>query len=154
MFFDKIYESWREIQYEKYELILPMVRSYARNGRVLDIGCGKMFFEDFARERSAKFKIISTDIEPPADVLCDGSNLPFKKAFDVVLAIDSLHKFDPSDVKRVLKDNGVFIAALPKKFEGEFKKVKMRIVDCRHINGREEEIVKVFSHSLQRLYTE
>ncbi len=148
MFFDKIYESWRDIQYEKYKFIFPIIKKYYDGRRILDIGCGHLFFEQYVEsiQKEIRQKMIAVDVHGNGvDVICDGSFLPFKKIFGIVISIDSAHKFDTDDVKNVLMDDGIFIVALPEKFSEHFKKIRMKNVESFVLPTMEKEIVKVYS---------
>ena len=118
---DNIEDPW----IEKYEAIIS---SYS--GDLLDLGCGvgqySLYFEqkdfnitsadisaralDYLSEKAPHIKTVKLDMTDP---------LPFAdKSFDVVFANLSIHFFSEKDtlaliaeVKRILKDDGVFIGS-------------------------------------------
>jgi len=110
MFSSRVYESWREIQQEKYRAILQFP---IFSGRIIDIGGGKRYLEKFLLDDGVKADIICADIEEPADVLGDGGRLPFRdEIFDTVISIDSMHLIEGRDFERVLKKGGFALLAL------------------------------------------
>jgi SAM-dependent methyltransferase len=105
MFFSRIYGSWRGIQEEKYRTILenidPETFNSLVNGRVLDLGSGSGFFEDFLKGHG--FDVSGwVCLDPDPDMLreCgefhrmlgDGNRLPFRPgSFDSLVCLDAIH---------------------------------------------------------------
>lgn len=111
MLSSKIYSKWMEkIQKQKIEEILKQVKP---KGKVLDIGCGPGFLEEY-------IDAIALDSDPEnlekikgEKVLADANDMPFKdKTFDTVFCIDTVHMIkNISEILRVLKDNGLLIVS-------------------------------------------
>ncbi len=147
MFFDKIYESWREIQYEKFSKIFGILQGL-EGKTVLDVGCGDMFLEEFLKSKGINAHIISVDVKMPNHiygkfVLADGNFLPFKNVFDAVIVFDSGHLFNLERVKDVVVENGEIIVATPEKFSHRVK-LDLPIKFSTVLNGKEKEIVTVY----------
>ena len=125
MFFPKVYESWRNIQRQKYESILNILgKEFVKNifsgKRVLDLGIGFGYFEDFLHENKVKANIIGLDRDEEAVKRCkvplvigNANRLPFKSsAFDILLSIDSFHSIKSSAFARVLKKRGIALITM------------------------------------------
>lgn len=118
---DNIEDSW----VDKYENVIS-----AHHGKLLDLGCGVGQYSKFFYDKG--FKVTSADISERAlayisekysnieTIRIDMTEpLPFRdKSFDVVFANLSIHFFSESDtraliaeVKRILKDDGIFIGS-------------------------------------------
>src|SRR3989338_660062 len=67
-FFDKIYDSWKDKQLEKYEEIFPLILPYLIEiNSVLDLGIGKAWFESFLLSKGIKFpRVLGVDISEEA----------------------------------------------------------------------------------------
>jgi len=97
------------------------------NGRLLDIGCGKMPYKKHILEHSAVQDYVGLDIENAleyaqdvkADVLWDGKTMPLESSsFDCAFGTEVLeHCPEPEvvlkEVCRVLKPSGVFFFTVP-----------------------------------------
>jgi len=115
MFSSKIYKSWKNIQKDKYENIFDSIKFELRNKRILDIGSGSCYLEEFLSNRDIrniialdinKEMIRQSNIDTPI-IVADGNELPFKNSvFDLVISIDSIHLIEKNDFKRVLRKNG------------------------------------------------
>lgn len=90
------------------------------SGSLLDIGGGQAPFKAYLERKG--YIYVNLDIDPSRSKLniCgDAHNLPFKnETFKVVISVHSLEHFvEPSkvisEVQRVLKNNGFFIALVP-----------------------------------------
>ncbi len=163
MFFSEIYESWREIQYEKYEKIFEEIKNVnlTLGKLILDLGAANGFLTDFISERFINVEIVALDVDFRAlkenssehKILADGNSLPFKEGiFDTLFCIDVislLRNLDSLDLSCV-KDKGVVILALPKRYREVFLKLLSRLSyeDCEivkkfEINGSEREVVVI-----------
>lgn len=125
MFFPSIYESWKDVQREKYESILNIlgkefIRGLFSGRRVLDMGIGFGYFEDFLHENRIKADIVGLDRDQQAAKKCgvplvvgNANRLPFVSgAFDIILAIDSFHSVRSGDFSRVLKKKGIMLVTM------------------------------------------
>jgi ubiquinone/menaquinone biosynthesis C-methylase UbiE len=97
------------------------------NGRLLDIGCGKMPYKSYLLAHSAIDTYVGLDIENALlydhkvqpDVTWDGKNMPFEDAFfECAFGTEVLeHCPDPElvlkEVHRVLKPDGIFFFTVP-----------------------------------------
>ena len=123
MFTPEVYQSWEEIQWEKYEEIMKTMGKDFFVGmlkkKILDIGSGTGYFERFLISKDLEINnIISMDIrkdfmkqvDKESLIVGDGKAIPFKeKTFDVILSIDTMHLVKDIDFQRVLKNNGLVI---------------------------------------------
>ncbi|MBS3056015.1 MAG: class I SAM-dependent methyltransferase [Candidatus Aenigmarchaeota archaeon] len=114
MLFDHIYDSWKPVQYEKYLQIEAYIPS---RGFVLDVGTGNGYFQDFVRITKPELKIIGIDISSemlkqnknPDIIRAHGDFLPFRPVFDIITCFDVLHVIKGTDLKIVMKDNGLIL---------------------------------------------
>lgn len=97
------------------------------NGKLLDVGCGKMPYKKYIQEHSAVKEYVGLDIDTPIiydtnikpDVTWDGVTMPFEAdSFDCIIGTEVLeHCFDPhvtlSEIFRVLKPGGKFFFTVP-----------------------------------------
>ncbi len=97
------------------------------NGKLLDIGCGKMPYKNYILEHSKVIKYVGLDIETALiydskvkpDFTWNGITMPFEDAsFDCTFGTEVLeHCPDPEiilkEVYRVLKPGGVFFFTVP-----------------------------------------
>lgn len=147
MFTPRIYEKWmRKTQVEKIQGILKRVKA---GGRVLDLGCGAGFLEEFLPGA------VALDIDPEClrkvdgpRVLADAARLPFRDGvFDTVFCIDFIHLLKKVDeLGRVLSEHGIAVVTL---FCNEYTKTQrlrelksrfrsMRVKEEFFVGGREE----------------
>jgi len=116
MFFDKIYRSWKAIQFKKYEKIIKILPSL-KNKKILDIGIGPGYFEAFLKSKGITADIIG--IDPSKEklmekkIIADGSALPFtNNSFDAVICLDTIHLIKNDDFKRILKPSGLALFSI------------------------------------------
>ena len=136
---DNIEDPW----IEKYE---DIISSYS--GNLLDLGCGVGQYSLYFAEKG--FNVTSADISARAlDYLAEKAPqiktvkldmtelLPFSdKSFDVVFANLSIHFFSKTDtenliaeIKRILKDDGVFIGSCNSSAAYKFIKDKSTVIE-------------------------
>ena len=144
MFSFQIYESWRNVQYEKYAFLLEKFPNFF-SGKILDIGCGKNFLKQYLQGKT-EANIIGTDTSG-GDVIADANHLPFPdESFSRIVCIDALHLFDCDF--RVLKKNGLAIVSIffnDKNFEEKRRTLLQKLSDLTIINefifaGKEKEL--------------
>ena len=109
----------RDVQFNKYRDMMPMLFECNLSGRVLDVGIGPGLFEDFLKEKAINLKVIGID---PDDrmaskarqkgysvVIGSGESLPFEdESFSLVVCLDTIHTIKDqakavSEMFRVLK---------------------------------------------------
>lgn len=131
----KIYGSWMAgTQREKLERMLIEVGLENLEGKkILDVGSGPGFLSGILRKSLKSGSVVSCDIDLESlkkvnglKVLASGNFLPFRKAFDAVFCIDTIHLLDKnriaSEFAKVLKDNGILVAsAFCNKYNSEEK---------------------------------
>jgi len=153
-FFSSIYESWREIQYEKYSAL--KLEKRLRGKRVLDAGSSLGFLTDFLKERGVESQIISLDVDERALRKCSSEKilgnvvaLPFKRGvFDAIVCFDVLHLSGDIDL-RPLKRGGQAIVGVPWK-HGEvllewIERIEKKEVEIEEVDGRERELVALLT---------
>ena len=120
--FAESYEKHAILQKEAAEILADF--SGELKGKGIDLGCGTGFLYEFFKKSSIIGIDISTDMisfyrkRNRNAVVCDMEKLPFlDKSFNFAISNFSLHWSDIektfSEVKRVLKENGVFIFNIP-----------------------------------------
>ncbi len=91
-------------KYKEMKGFLPVIE-----GKVLDIGIGPGWFEDFFNIKSMG---IDLDKDSRANVIASGDFIPFgDNSFDFVVCLDTIHLLTGKDVSRVLKDKGFFLVS-------------------------------------------
>jgi len=120
-------------QLDRYKIwlfkgLLRILRRYVSNGRILDLGCAKGYLVEMLNLNG--YSAIGVDISLTAlrngvrnvdKVRSDAENIPFRDcSFDGVFAVHTLEHFpNPysavSEVFRVLKPGGCFLAVTPDK---------------------------------------
>jgi SAM-dependent methyltransferase len=109
--------------------IFKAIQEYLKhfNGKLLDVGCGKMPYKEFIKNNSSIKKYIGIDIATALvydnavkpDYTWDGISLPFdSESFDTCFATEVLeHCPNPilflSEVNKVLKPGGIFFFTVP-----------------------------------------
>jgi len=116
----KIYQSWKEIQQKKYEKILAIL-PHLNNRRILDIGFGSGYFEEFLKTKGVTAEIIGLDPSkemlkqtkiPIPLLVADGNSLPFPdNSFDMIICLDAIHLIN-NDFSRVLVPSGLALISI------------------------------------------
>lgn len=101
MYSEDIYASWQRLQEPKYDFIFGKLgNDFFLNRKIADIGCGNCMLAAYMKAKGINAEITGSDIslkhlserKAPIDVaLAHGS--PFRKVFDIAVAIDVLHLF-------------------------------------------------------------
>lgn len=134
---DSSMNNFTEIELTRFNIDIFYIRScilksitnnfYLFNGRLLDIGCGKMPYKTFILENSKVESYIGLDIENALiydsavqpDFTWNGIKMPFEdESFDCAFGTEVLeHCPDPEivlkEVYRILKPGGVFFFTVP-----------------------------------------
>lgn len=110
----EIYDKWMETtQKEKIEQILKHVEA---KERILDIGSGPGFLEEFLPAVAIDIDMKNLKKAKGLKVLGDASHLPFKKdCFKTIFCIDIVHLLEKgflAQVKEILDKNGIFIISI------------------------------------------
>jgi len=135
MFMNKIYGKWMAAtQKEKMEKILEEAGLENLEGKnILDVGSGPGFLSDVLRKSLKSGSVVSSDIDlenlkkiKGPRVLASGNSLPFRKAFDFVFCVDTVHLLDEERITgkfiSVLKRNGMLVvSAFCNKYNSEEK---------------------------------
>lgn len=59
-FFEKIYDSWKTKQLQKYHSILPKLKPFLKNNMtLLDLGVGQAWLEEFLQRKGFQFSALS-----------------------------------------------------------------------------------------------
>lgn len=121
MFFSKIYKSWKDIQIKKYEKMLQIL-PYLRNKKILDIGIGHGYFEEFLKSKGINADIVSIDpnkemmqdnLSKALAIIADGNALPFgDNSFDIIICLDAAQFINSNDFIRVLKPSGLVLFSI------------------------------------------
>lgn len=162
MFTPKIYESWRQKQFEKYAKLLEKLGKEKLqeilSGKVLDIGIGNAYFEEFLKAQKIKAEIVGIDnneeMIQDADnvILGSGDAIPFPdEYFDCIICLDTIHLLKKEDFKRVLKKDGYAIISiffnrqnLSERRKLLNEKVKgLKIIEEFIVKGEESEIFMI-----------
>ncbi len=137
MFMRKIYGAWMAgTQKEKIGRILEEIgKNRLKGKKILDVGSGPGFLSGVLDKTSF---IISSDIDlenvrkiNSPRVLASGDFLPFKKAFEAVFCVDTIHLLDKEiigvEFAKVLKDNGTLVvSAFCNRYSAEEKIKEMK----------------------------
>lgn len=142
MFIHKIYDKWMaETQREKLEKILAEIGTEKLEGkRILDVGSGPGFLGRLLQEKCKSCSVVSSDIDidnlekaSGLKVLASGDFLPFKKIFDFVFCVDTVHLLDKKKVEKefasVLNDSGILVvSAFCSKYNAEERMKELKNV--------------------------
>ncbi len=155
-FFNKVYESWRDTQIDKYRVILDRIgKDTIRDKRVIDIGSASGFLYDFFQEMKINVQMVCADVDKstikqnpcPLKIICDGESASLKEGvFDMMFCIDVAHLLEELDTYP-LKREGILILGLIKRHENKFTyflnklENNFEVVDVFEIKGKEEEKV-------------
>lgn len=102
--------------YQFREKLICFLEQNSPKGKILDIGSSKW---NYPKEHFGKNNVITLDIEPPADVIGNVMNMPFKdEEFDCIICLETLeHVENPlkavEEIYRTLKPGGKFIGSAP-----------------------------------------
>ncbi len=146
-FSTKIYDSWKEKQLQKYEQLFPILKPFLSNEhRVLDLGIGKAWIEEFLSEKGFKFKkIIGVDISENA-VTPKKSNIKYilskkfnsKEKFDLIICFDSLHLLKNYNLMKLAKPSGIILISLPSRLKEKLVPFKSENILAEGVIGKEE----------------
>lgn len=140
-YYNKIAEGYDELYKDEQLHKLQIIKDNIEvKGKLLDVGCGTGIAYEF-------FNVDYTGIDPSEELLkqCKGKSvlgkaeeLPFEnESFDVVIAVTSLHHCDldkaVSEIKRVVKKNGVIVISFLKKSE-KLSEIKKLLKDFKQID--------------------
>jgi SAM-dependent methyltransferase len=109
----KIYGKWMAtVQHAKISEILRRIRF---SSPVLDVGSGPGFLEEKVTTVAVDTNLSDLKRFSGKRILASGDRLPFAdKKFNTIFCIDTAHLLkNPSELARVLTDNGQLIASLP-----------------------------------------
>lgn len=135
MFLDKIYGRWMAAtQREKLEKMLEEIGTENLEGKnILDVGNGPGFLDEMLRKSLKSGSVVSCDTDivnlkkaKGLRVLASGNFLPFRKVFDFIFCVDTVHLLDGKEIGKefagILKDNGqLIISAFCNKYNSEEK---------------------------------
>ena len=81
--------------------------------RILDLGCGDMWFSNYLKEKG--YNVSGFSLCKPADIVGDVKNYKFKRNYyDVVIAIEMVEHVDCfKEIEEMLKPNGLLIITTP-----------------------------------------
>jgi ubiquinone/menaquinone biosynthesis C-methylase UbiE len=165
-----IYNSWHGIQLKKYEKIIKIMPDLS-NKKILDIGIGSGYFEEFLNSKGIKADIIGLDISKEMIkqakilmplIIADGDELPFPdNSFDMIICLDTIHLIKEHDFSRILKPSSLALISIffnKQDYEQKrnllIERLKgLEIIKEISIEGKENELVMLAkkSHLLQGL---
>jgi ubiquinone/menaquinone biosynthesis C-methylase UbiE len=106
------------MQFSKYAKMLQILPNL-KGKKVLDIGIGSGYFEEFLESRGIDADIIG--IDPSKEMMqgsskaaiADGNELPFHdSSFDMVICLDAAQFINSDDFIRVLKPSGLVMFSI------------------------------------------
>ena len=126
MFSPQVYDSWQDVQWEKYDEFLRILGkdffASMLEKRVLDVGSGSGYLERFLVSKEFDVRnVVSLDVrrdfmkkvEKETLVIGDGKSLPFKNGrFDAVVSVDAMHLIKDADFARVLRPGGLALLSV------------------------------------------
>ena len=144
----RVYESWKPVQYQKYEGILEKVKPFLRKGSMFDYGIGPGWLEMFFDEKGVRFdRIVGFDPDPEmtepklANVEYVHSG-PVEEEFDNVFCIDTAHLLhEPEEeLPALVRKGGLLVVAVPLRFANKIPQFKgMRLLAKGVVGGREKD---------------
>ncbi len=93
---------------------IKMIMPYLNKGmRILDLGCGNMWFTNFLRKKG--YKVVGFSLSEPADIIGNVVNYKFEKNYyDAVVAIEMVEHVNCfKEIKNMLKPKGLLILTTP-----------------------------------------
>jgi len=117
------------------------VQEYDKEGRLLDIGCGKKPYKNYFN--NIKYIGLDSDKNSKADVIGNAWDLPFESdSFDVVLAIQSLEHIEKlsesvEEISRVLKKGGVAFISVPHTMRNHSDPISSSDIDLNNFDKNE-----------------
>lgn len=116
-----IYASWRETQRSKFTAMRERIKDFDSlfRGKILDLGSGPGYLEEFLKEQGIEADIVSVDPEKRYGegkgnfLVAKAEDLSFEKeTFDTIVCIDTLHLIKNKNFLLTLKPNGHFLCSL------------------------------------------
>jgi len=132
-FFDRIYESWKPKQLEKFEQILPFFKMHFKEkSSMLDLGIGRAWFEGFLLDKGFRLgKVVGVDVSEllvkPRLSWIDyrfSKSFETEERFDCVVCIDSLHLLPDKQIQKFANPKGLVLVSIPNTFLHELPKFK------------------------------
>lgn len=134
-FFDRVYESWKPKQLEKFERLLPFFKMHFKpSSSILDLGVGRAWFESFLLDNDLRLgKVVGVDLNEllvkPRLKWIDyrfSKDFNTEERFDFIVCIDSLHLLPDKQIQKFAKPSGFILVSIPNTFLHELPKFK----DC------------------------
>jgi len=147
MFSPQVYGSWKSKQFEKYEELLQvLLELLPKKLRVLDIGVGKAWFEEFLLDNGFCFsRVVGVDvseemIEPRKSFVEYHLTNDFKTSeeFDLLVCFDSFHLLPEGYLSR-FKARFVLVS-VPERFSATLKRVKGEIIREGFVGKQEKDV--------------
>lgn len=146
-FFEKIYDSWKTKQLQKYHSILPKLKPFLKNNiSLLDLGVGQAWLEEFLQRKGFQFsRILGVDVSEEAItprkkgieyVLT--TNFKTEEKFDFLVCFDAFHLLKNQDVLRFLKEDGLALISLPERWQAKLKLFPEELIQEKGKAGLEE----------------
>ncbi len=144
----KVYESWKPVQYAKYESMFQKIRDRIRKGSLFDYGIGPGWLEMFFDEKGVRFdRIVGFDPEPKmtepklANVEYVHSG-PLEEEFDNVFCIDTAHllKEPEEELPHLVRKGGLLVVSVPMRFMNKMPEFKsMRVLEKGIVGSAEKD---------------
>jgi ubiquinone/menaquinone biosynthesis C-methylase UbiE len=123
-----VYDSWmKEIQFRKFEGILPMLSHVPPKAKAVDVGIGTGLFEEFLANKGVYLEVKGVEIDPKMleearkkgfDVVtASAEQLPFdESSFDLTVCLDVLHATNAeramNELVRVTRPRGFLLISM------------------------------------------